>query len=71
MSAISSCIVLNWTTEEQLQTIAMVLEESLNRLNESMKTEGRECDPKPEQEVLWNGLHNMLCDLKVPGYEMS
>ena len=73
------CIVLNWTTDFQLQCLATALERimanhdnELERLDVLDKADGgtRGLDYQNSCDE-WHMCHNLLCDLGVPGYEMD
>ena len=62
-------IVLEWTTEEQLDTIKKLLDKEAQKIYD---------DPNYDEQIekalgpeLIIGLANLCCDLEIPGYEMS
>ena len=70
MATVKRCIVLQWTTDEQIEWLKAKLDqmsrEAWERYN---KSDVHSMTKEEELEV--NALQNICCDLEVPGYEMS
>ena len=73
---IKRCIVLEWTTDEQIEAIGKLLDEKCQEIqpvfNADQDKSVETGEPYDEELfLLGNGLMNLCCDLGVDGYEMS
>ncbi len=74
---IRRCIVLDWTTDEQIEAIGRLLDKECKKIyplfnaDQDKGFDNPEHVPDKELELLGSGLTNLCCDLGVDGYEMS
>jgi len=66
---IHNALVLNWTTQEQVEVIAKRLETEMHLVLKN--NPGLLDGPITDDWKFVMGVQNLLSDLEVPGYEMS
>ena len=71
----SGILILNWTTQQQLELIKKELSQRYNEVHLLVQDawEHADCTDQIDNDLdgLWNALQNICSDLEIPGFEMS